>query len=87
MYDLEKSNDTQALGTQDTLKLGHLGTPALEALQHSQDTCVLGHLRHLGSWTLRHLGTRALERHLGTQEFRYSGTWAIEALYLADCRN
>ena len=32
----------------------------------------------------RHLSTRKLEGHLGTRVLRHSGTWTLEALYLAD---
>ena len=62
--------------TQRTLQgtLGHSrhsGTRALNALGHSKDSPALGHSRHLG--------TRAYEA------FGYlKGTWALEALYLAD---
>ena len=81
------------LGTRHSALEGHLGTQgtqgtwALKALGHSKGTWALGHPRHLDTWTLRHLGTQALERHLGTQALGHLGTpalKALEALYLAD---
>ena len=35
-------------------------------------------LWHLGTWALRHFGTRALGEHLGTQTLKHFGTRAIE---------
>ena len=70
------------LGTRALKAFGHLGTRAFEALGHSKGTWELGHSkgtwafghsRHLGTWTLRQLDTRALKGHLGTQVLRRSG--------------
>ena len=67
------------LAFKDTLR-------ALKHLRHSESTGALGHSestrRALGH--LMHLGTRTIKalrhsRHSGTQ-----GTWALEAIYLAD---
>ena len=60
----------KALGhSKDTWTLGHSGTRR-----------ALGHSRHLGTWPLWQLSTRALKRHLGTWALRHSGTWALEPL-------
>ena len=66
--------------------LGHLENTGghLENAFTWKDTRALGHIRHVGTQTLkalRHLGT------YGTQalgDSRHLGTWALETLYLAD---
>ena len=70
-------------GTQGTWTLGHFSknTRALKALKALEGhletralkgTWALEHSRHLGTWPLRHLGTRALERHSGTWDILFS---------------
>ena len=46
------------------------------ALEGKLGTRALGNLRDLGTWALRHSGTRRALKH--------SGTWALQLLYLAD---
>ena len=83
-----------ALGHSGTRRsLGHSGAQRVlwhsrrsvtqRALRHlgTQGTCILG---NSGTWALGQSGTRALEGHLDTQALRDLGTWALEALYLAD---
>ena len=66
--DIRKTWNTQ--GTQETWRtLGHW--------RHSGTRRAPGHSRHLGTWPLRHLSIRALERHLGTQALGHSGTRAL----------
>lgn len=58
---------------------GHWGTQGtweLEHLRHSGTQKALGHSGTQGIWALRHLGNR--------RTLRNSGTWALEALYLAE---
>lgn len=81
------------MGTRALKAFGYLGTRAFEALGHSKGTWELGHSkgtwsfghsRHLDTWTLRQLDTRALKGHLGTQAL---GAWELDALgvlFLAD---
>ena len=80
---LEGYLGTRALGySKVTWAFGRTkGTLALETLGHSKGTCILG---NSGTWALGQSGTRALEGHLDTQALRDLGTWALEALYLAD---
>ena len=47
-------------------------TWTLKVLVHLKDSCMLG---HLGTWTLRHLGTRVLKVYLGTRALK-----SLEAL-------
>ena len=76
---LRHSESTRALGHSESTQ------KALKALGHSDTYGPRAFGGHLGTWRalghLRHLGTRTLRapRHLGTQ-----GTRALEALYLAD---
>ena len=69
--------------SKSTWAIGYPGTRALEALEALEALYLadsfstrwaLGHPRHLGTWPLRPLGTRALERHLGNWVPRHSGT-------------
>ena len=68
-----------------------------QALEHWESACAL--IRYLGTWALggyskstralghlRHWGTRPLRalRHAGIWALVHWGTWAFEALYLAD---
>ena len=45
---------------------GIQGTWAFEALEHSKGTWAHEHSKLLGTWTLRHLGSWAVERKSGT---------------------
>ena len=71
-------------GTQGTWALGHLRhSGTRRALGHSgiQDIWALG---LSGTLALGHSAARKVLGHLGTWTLRHSGTWAFEALYLAD---
>ena len=93
-----KTTQTEIGHSNDTPRAlqGHMDT---RALGHSKDTWALGLSKHLDNWALealeRHLGTRTLKEleHLGTQALghskgtwalMHSGSWVLEALYLAD---
>ena len=51
--------------------LRHLGTRALEELEHSKDTWVLEHSRHLGTQAPRHSGHRTLGQSRNWRHFNW----------------
>ena len=52
--------------------LGHLDPRALRHSDTRKGNWVLWHLRHLGTYVVKHLSTQALEGHLSTQTLTHS---------------